>query len=99
MQHKLNYEPRGPQGTPIWMWPLMPVLMLVGPLILLALAIWSIPYFWLYPERHMQLADCGEGTPAEVARLARRRASCARLTFAQRIGIAIRRSRRGTGAA
>ncbi len=67
------------QGTPgkrlpWYLWPLtLPMFVIsitvVGiPLGLLALV--SIPYFWLFPERHLQVADL-QGSASEKARLAR----------------------------
>ena len=61
------------------------------PLGLLALV--SIPYFWLYPERHAQQADL-EGTESENARLRRWRAAYQKVSFIARVRHAKKRSRR-----
>jgi len=93
MQHQ-GTPVKNQQKTPFWMWMVLPVTTILGPIILIALAIFSLPYFWLYPERHAHLPDFGEGTPDDAARLARWRGRCARLTFFQRVGLAWRGSRR-----
>jgi hypothetical protein len=83
--------------VPWYLWPLaLPVfvvtMVVVGiPLGILALV--SIPYFWLYPERHAQRADF-EGTESEKARVRRWRNAYRRLSFIARVRHATKRSRR-----
>jgi hypothetical protein len=57
------------------------------------IALLSIPYFWLYPDRHAHVAD-GEGTDAEKARLLRWRNAYRQLSFIGRVQHARKRSRR-----
>ena len=85
------------QRLPWYLWPLVPVAFVVTwvvvgiPLGLLALL--SIPYLWLYPERQAYLADF-HGSEAEKARLRRWRAAYQRLSFIARVRHARRRSGR-----
>ena len=68
---------------------LLPVLVPFG---LLALA--SIPYFKLYPDRHMNIGDAPEATESQRKRLAHWRRGYARLGFRQRLVRACRVCRR-----
>jgi hypothetical protein len=82
---------------PWYLWPLVPpvfvVTMVVVGIPLGLLALLSIPYFWLYPERHAHVADL-EGTESEKARLRRWRAAYQRMSFIARVRHARKRSRR-----
>ena len=83
--------------VPWYLWPLVPpvflaTLIFVGiPLGLLALL--SIPYFWLYPDRHAHQWDF-EGAGREKERLHRWRSAYQRIPFVARVRRAIKRSRR-----
>jgi hypothetical protein len=60
--------------SPIW----LPIFLLLA----IPAAI-SIPYFWLFPERHAQVHDF-DGTPHQKARLVGWRTAYERLSFADR---------------
>lgn len=80
-----------------YLWPLVPfgfaaAMIVMLPLGLLALL--SIPYFLLYPDRHLHFADL-HGSEIEKARVARWRATYSRLSFAGRVRRATRRIARG----
>jgi hypothetical protein len=84
------------QNLPWYLWPLVPFAFLAALSVMLplgVLALISIPFFWLYPDRHMQFADL-EGTPEEKARVARWRAAYNRLSFFGRVRRSIRRTAR-----
>lgn len=76
-----------PKPLPWYLWPLVPpvavvVAVVVGiPLGIVALL--SIPYFWLYPDRHAHLADV-EGTDRQKMQLRRWRLAYARLSIVGR---------------
>jgi hypothetical protein len=87
---------------PWYLWPLVPPVAIVTftvvgiPLSILAL--FSIPYFWLYPDRHMHIADV-QGTLTDKERVAKWRAAHRRLSFFQRVRHSQRRFARRRGAA
>jgi hypothetical protein len=82
---------------PWYLWPLIPPVFVATVVFvaipLAALALVSIPYFWLYPERHAHQADV-EGTERERQRLRRWRAAYQRISSAGRVRHALRRSSR-----
>ena len=90
MQHGTNTR----HGPP---WYLVPIVAPAVALLLLffpLIALFSIPVFWVYPDRHMHLYDF-EGTAAQRARLGQWRASYDRLGLVGRIRRArTRRARR-----
>jgi hypothetical protein len=81
--------------VPWYLWPLIPpvaivVAVTVGiPLGILALL--SIPFFWLFPERHAQLADF-EGTEQQKVRLRQWRLAYGKLSLVGRVRRAVRLS-------
>ena len=84
---------RNAADLPWYGWLVAPVLLPVGLVILLLLAIpaaISIPYFWLFPERHRQLHDF-DGSPKQHARLAQWRSAYSRLNLLERIKRASRK--------
>src|SRR4051794_13118809 len=74
----------GGDETPIawWEWLFTPVVVMLVFVVGGALAIVSIPYFWLYPDRHMHQWN---GDPAHTRSLENWRSSYARLTFFGRV--------------
>jgi hypothetical protein len=70
-----------------YLWPLVPIVF-CGSLVVMIplgiLAIFSIPYFTIYPERHAHLYDF-EATPHQKKRLAQWREMYSNLSFRQRI--------------
>jgi hypothetical protein len=72
----------GGDNTPIasWEYLFLPAIMLF----LFGLAVWSIPYFWLYPERHAHVWDFDENQAHERS-LKRWRDAYGRLTVAGRV--------------
>jgi hypothetical protein len=92
MQH--GASPTRQHLPPWYLWPLalfafVAALTVMLPLGVIALV--SIPLTWLYPDRHMHIADV-QGTAEEKARLARWRAAHNRLSFVGRVRHSIRRS-------
>lgn len=80
--------------TPWYLWPLIPPIFLITaicvglPLAILALI--SIPFFWLYPDRHIRLADA-RGTPLQKLRVAQWRAIYNSLSFPARLRRSLKR--------
>ena len=72
----------GGDNTPIAWWEHLFTPAIV--LFLFGLAVWSIPYFWLFPERHATEWDFDE-TPEHERSLRRWRDAYARLTIAGRV--------------
>jgi hypothetical protein len=88
----------GHKQLPWYAWPLIPVVLPVAVAVMLPLgllALLSIPYFWLFPDRHARLNDF-EGTPHQRARLARWRVAYRRLGLWGRVRRAIKLTRRRT---
>ncbi len=46
-----------------WEWMFAPIMVPLFLLFLLGLLVVSTPYWWLYPERHMQVADDPDAPP------------------------------------
>lgn len=81
---------------PWFAWPLVPLVLPISLLVMLPLALLAvvtIPYFWLCPDRHAQLYDF-EGTPHQRARLVCWRAAYRRLGLWGRLRRAVKLSRR-----
>lgn len=80
----------------LFLWPLIPfmaafslfVLLLMAPFALL-----SIPYYWIFPDHHLQFYDV-EGTERQKELLARWREEHRKLGFIGRIRRAIKKSYR-----
>ena len=81
---------------PWYGWILAPLVLPGALLVMLLLAIpaaISIPYFFLFPERHRQIHDF-DGTTHQQARLARWRSVYSQLNFLGRVGRALKRRQR-----
>jgi hypothetical protein len=81
---------------PWYAWPLIPFVIGAGMVVLIllgVLAIFSIPYYAVYPEPPLR-AYYMEATQRQRELLARRRGLYAELSFAGRVGRAIKRWRR-----
>lgn len=70
--------------TAAWEWLFAPIVLPILILPLACLALLSIPYFALYPERHAHVWDF-EGTETQRRQLARRRERYSRFSFRQRV--------------
>jgi hypothetical protein len=73
---------------PWYAWPLAPLVLAIGILVMTVLgilALFFLPYFFIYPDRHAHPYDF-EGTPRQRELLARRRALYAKMNIFQRIG-------------
>lgn len=76
----------GSDDRPIawWEWLFVPVVTPVGLTVLGILALLSIPYFTLYPDRHA--TDYDFGTPRQRAVMGRYRRLTARVSLRRRLG-------------
>jgi hypothetical protein len=81
--------------TPWYAWPLAPFAFCAGLVVMIPLGIvglFSIPYFFVFPERHRQVWDF-EGTAHQRKLLERWRAEYAKLRFTQRLARAFKKRR------
>lgn len=78
---------RPSERLPWYAWPLVPFVFVATLVLMLplgALALLSIPYFLVFPDRHAQIHDFG-GTPRQQELLARWRESYSRLGIRGRL--------------
>src|SRR5579862_3755565 len=89
-----NTEKTTSRRIPWYLWPLVPTAAITAFVVFVPLAIVaaaSIPFSWLYPERHVQLADVS-ASDEEKARVARWRSAYKRLSFTGRFSHAIKKT-------